>query len=1179
MAWTDEQIYAINARNSNLLVSAAAGSGKTAVLVERIIRRVMDENNPIDIDSILVVTFTKAAAGEMKSRIMNAFSEEVKKNPGNRHLIRQLALVENAKISTIDSFCNDIVKNYYNTIDLDPNIRIADKGELSLIMEDVLKELLEEEFTKGNKEFIDFVECFSPGKNVNEISELISKLYKFAQSNPWPKEWLLECKKDYEISTPEEFAKLKMVEYITNHIKTVSAEFADNCKYILELCNEPSGPHEYIPQIENDLKMWTNAAGSDNYFDVLNALNIPFDKLSKSSKSDKDLRDEAQSIRKVYKEYHKNLIEEFDSDIEVLLDEMKYVRPYINVLINLTLEFSKRYLSAKQARNIGDFSDIAHYALDILMRKEGEEIIYSEVADELANEYVELYIDEYQDSNLVQEYLLNAISKERYGTPNIFMVGDVKQSIYRFRMARPELFMEKYDSYSPYSDNSHSKYNKIELHKNFRSRSTVLLSINDVFKKAMQKSIGGIDYTDEVSLNPGAEFTDEFDDRTEFVLAEDKKYRDTSDKIDNIEATAHIAAMKIKELMNVYDELNYKDFVILLRSDSKNGPIYASVLSDHGIPCVYKSSTGYFSAYEVANVLDLLNVIDNPRQEIPLAGVMRSYFAYFSLDEMATIKGRKRKTELYDCVVKYSLNDNPLGNKCRNLLDLINRYREKVGIYSIRDILSDIIYNTGYYDYISAIPGGSLKVTNLDMLIEKASEFEHTSYLGLFNFLRYIEKIQKYDVDYGEGGMSESDINQVRIMSIHKSKGLEFPVVILGDIGKSFNIEDTKNNIIFDSIYGIGMNRVDLKYRTRRDTTYKRMIIKKMIIDTIGEELRLLYVAMTRAVKKLILIGVDKAEGSMSEWERVGQAEKLDVSYLMKNRKYSSILAPGAVNNQNFIVSFYSRQYIGELMKKPYMEQIETVRDGFKEIESMETDALIYDDIKRIMEYKYPYCNILELKSKYSVSDLKHQAMEESELLEEQYKLVVPEKRIPAFIAEEEKEHGGILRGNAYHKVFEILDYSIESTIEAVNTFLDGLCDNGRLSMEYRELINPKKIVTFLNSTLGLNMKEAYIEGKLYREQPFIMEVTANEIDSEYPEDEKVLIQGIVDAFYIKDEGVCVIDYKTDSVPYENGEEILIERYKRQLKLYEYALNRILPYKVNKTTIYSVSLNKEVEII
>ena len=1172
MAWTNDQINAINARNSNLLVSAAAGSGKTAVLVERIINRVLDKENPIDIDSILVVTFTKLAAGEMRSRIANAFENCLKEEPGNRQLIRQLALVENAKISTIDSFCNDVVKNYYNTIDLDPNIRIADEAELTLIKEDVMAELIEEKFTKGDKEFLDFVEAYISGKDIRKLAETIDDLYRFSQSNPWPKEWLLDCYKPYEIQTKEEFENLPIVLYMADHFREQCKDMMEVCEYAIELCQETGGPIEYVPALRSDYDMWKAASEKVKYFDIINALKIPFKGFDRTKSTNKDT---VKDIREDYKKIHKKMVGAVPDDMDKLMAELHLHLPYVKTLVELTIEFSDKYLLAKQKKNIADFSDMSHYALDILVKKENGKLVHTEVADELSEGFEEIYIDEYQDSNLVQEYLLTAVSKVRFGTPNIFMVGDVKQSIYKFRMARPEIFMEKYDSYDSYEENSDSMYKKIELHKNFRSRENVLESINDVFKITMRKAVGGIDYTEDVRLNVGGEFPANQDDKTELIIATDEDIKKIKLKKDD--APAHLAANRIKALMAENDKLRYKDFVILLRSDSEAGVIYSNILAGYGIPSSIDSMAGYFSTPEVVKVLNLLNVIDNPRQEIPLAGLMRSYFAYFSVEELATIKGKKRKTELYDCVVKYAANDNPLGKKCSALLDFIQSYREKIGVYSIHEVVSDIIYDTGYYDYVSATPGGEQKKNNLDLLVEKASKYEKTSFLGLFNFLRYIEKVKKYDVDKSESA-KDDEADKVRIMSIHKSKGLEFPIVIIGNIGKEYNLNDLKSTILYDNTYGIGMDIVNLTGRIKKNSGYKNLLTEKIRIDSIGEELRILYVAMTRAVNKLILVGTEK-EAKINEWEYAIKSDKFDIASIKSNITYASIVGPCAYNNTRFNIIFKKAEDIKKIMEADFVKNVKKLSKNFETISEMETDEKLFDAFKAIIEYEYPYDKILALKTKYAVSDLKHKAMEESEALEERFKLSEPRKAIPDFISKDGEINGGIVRGNAYHKVLEILDYGIEATLDGINEFLDLAVINNRLTEEYRELIDADKILKFLETPLGHNMKNAFLTNKLFREQPFIMEVGANEVAQEFPEEEKVLVQGIVDAFYITEDGVYIVDYKTDAVSKENGEEVLIERYKKQLQLYEYALNKVLQVPVKGISLYSIALNKEVHII
>lgn len=1175
MAWTKDQQNAIDARNCNLLVSAAAGSGKTAVLIERIIKRVTDSNNPIDIDSIVVVTFTRAAAQEMKTRLGRAFENALSANPGNRHLIKQISLVDNARITTIDSFCTYILRNYYNSINLEPDFRVAEEGELNLIKEDVLSEILEERFIECEKDFLDFIEAFAPGKSVDKISELVFNLHRYAQSNPWPLEWLLECEKLYQVDTVEEYEKLDVVKGIVDYIHGVCTECANECDYMIELCNEMSGPVEYVPAIESDKNMWMKCCECDTLNEISQVLSIGFAKLATSRKSDKELRDKIQAVRKNMKARREKLVNKFCMDMVEQLKQLKNSSKYARVYLELVKEFTIRYQEYKQSKNIVDFSDVEHYALNILIQRDNGECHYTDVADELATSFNEIYIDEYQDSNLVQEYILNAVSKERFGTTNTFMVGDVKQSIYKFRMARPQLFMSKYDTYANYSSDGDDKYYKIELHKNFRSRENVLESINDVFNKIMHKNLGGIEYTDDVRLNCGMEFDDESDSITELIITDEKDLKDND--IDKQEACAHLAADRIKQMMSENPKLRYRDFVILLRSDKIGGPVYSSVLASHDIPSIYASTTGYFTAYEVVNVLDFLSVIDNPRQEIPLAGLMRSYFAYFDAEELATIKGRRRRTELYDCVCDYAHKDDELGLKCAQFVEMIDKYRKIAGIYTISEIISKIVYESGYYDYVGAMIGGKAKKANLDMLVQKATDFESTSYSGLFNFLRYIEKLQKYDVDYGEGQTDSDEDDLVRIMSIHKSKGLEFPVVIIGDFGKRYNLSDSKDSIVYDSDFGIGMDYVDIEHRTKETVVYKNMIAHKITADAIGEELRILYVAMTRAVDKLIMIGNTGVERSQEKWEHASEADAIDMTYLVENTNYLNIVAPCAVSNSRYDIVYKTSAEVRQIMLDATEEFYEDISDNFDKIDKNDMDAVVYQQIKDMLEYTYPYCNILSLKSKYSVSDLKHAAMEESEVPEARIELPEREKVIPSFIQDKEKV-SGVFRGNAYHKVFELLDYGRVADSGEIKKQLEELVELQKLPKEYYDLIDGYKFVKFMETELGRNMQKAYIKQLLYREQPFIMEVGANEVGQDFPADEKVLIQGIIDAFYIEDDEVFIVDYKTDRVPKENGEQILIERYKKQLELYCGAIKQITGMNVRDCYIYSVALNKAISI-
>lgn len=1173
MGWTDEQLKAIDFRGGNLLVSAAAGSGKTAVLVERIVKRVTEPDSRESIDSIVVVTFTKAAAEEMKTRLGRAFEELVAKNPNDSHLIKQLSLVDNAKITTIDSFCTYILRNYYNTIGFDPAFRVADNGELSLMKSDVFERIVEARFEKGDNGFRDFVESFAPGKGIGRLSEIVFGLYSYAQSNPWPEEWLDKCLAAYAVDSADEYERLPVVRDTVEYIKEICAECADEYNTALKLCDEPSGPAGYKERLETERDLFITASAENSLRGLGNALSFGYDKLPRATGVDSEIKDRVKAIRDAVKKRHLSVCEKYLADIEEQYGKLCECRPHAEVVINLTKEFAHEYRSFKTEKNVVDFADIEHYALDILIERTDGEIHYTAVADELAREFGEIYIDEYQDSNLVQEYILGAVSRERFGEPNTFMVGDVKQSIYKFRMAKPELFMHKYATYSPDGD----KYAKVELHRNFRSRANVLECVNDIFYMSMKKGVGGIDYTDDVRLNYGGDFAEDFDDTTEIIMA-DKT--DSYSTVDNAEIYAHMAAGRIRELMRENPGLSYRDIVILLRGDKKTGPVYASVLANYDIPCVYESSTGYFDTYEIKCIMDMLRIIDNPRQEIALAGVMHSYFAYFTAEELAQIKGRRRKTELYDCVKKYSEREDGLAAKCRDLLAMLEEYRAKSRTEAIRDLISELIYNTGYYDYIGTMGVGSARCANLDMLVQKAREFGQTSYSGLFNFLRYIDKIQKYDVDYGDARtVSEAD-DVVRIMSIHKSKGLEFSVVIIGGTSQEYNLRDTSAALIYDSTFGIGMSRVDLKRRVRENIAYKNMIARRMANDSIGEELRILYVAMTRAESKLILLGIG---GRMAEsrWNRVRDMGHMNMAYIAESKSYMDIIMPCAlqpVKNGRFQVGYVSVKELMEGAMEPIAGRAASYAETIKKLLDGKPDEDAYNAVCSIFEYQYPYRDVLTLRTKYSVSDLKHRAMEENEELEA--KVVPPDmnKPVPRFIKEPDAVSGTFM-GNAYHKVFELLDYGVTDDAHSVGLQLDGWVADGRIGEDYRSLIDCGKFEEFIATDLGQSMKAAAARGELFRERPFAMEVGADAIDAAYSPDEKVLVQGIIDAFYFDGDKVFVVDYKTDRVPHgADGEKILADRYRRQLELYCDAIRKVTGRDVGGCYIYSVSLGRAIEL-
>ncbi len=1171
--WTSEQQTAIYERNCNLLVSAAAGSGKTAVLVERIVSRVFDEQNPVDIDRIVIVTFTKSAAGEMKERLTKRFEDILKADCGNRRAIRQIALINHAKITTIDSFCSYILKNYYNTIGYEPSYRIADKGETELIKEDVYNELLEERLKNNDENLITAINSLTQGKSIAPFFDIIKKLYDASESHPWPKEWLSDCAKLYDIDNEDELNASPVIEYLFSYIKELLNEMSQSYDNLIELCEDPglSGVRDVLC---DDKSKVTRLLECNSFTELNNNADKNFRTKPRAGKgTDKELSDYITAERNSLKKEITEIIDLYCCyPYEDIIDEVACVRTSITAVVDFTIEFADRYREAKEERQIAEFSDVAHRALEILVSKEGKTEKYTHVADELSELYDEIYIDEYQDSNYVQEKILNAVSRCRFGCNNIFMVGDVKQSIYRFRMARPEIFIDKYNTYTE----EQSPERKIELHKNFRSTVNVINSVNDIFRRIMKKSVGNIEYNDDAALNYGGNIKDEINTDTDICMyvKESDDYNDDSKGIIN----AEIAAMRIKEIMAENEKLTYKDFVILLRSGKDAGPEYVDTLGNMGIPADYASTTGYFSAYEVRLIIDVLKVIDNERQEIPLLAVMKSYFAGFTANEMALIKGNRRKKNYYDCLCEFSKGDGETAKKCRKFINFIGEYRKKAGVMTIRELVSELIYSTGYYDYVGFLLNGSRRKMNINMFILQAEKFEKTSFSGLFNFVRYIDKIRNYDVDFGESGNAGNDNNYVRIMTIHQSKGLQFPVVILGNSDKRFNEEDLKSKIIIDEDFGISMDYVDLKSRRKQKFLFKEIMKKKCEREGTGEEIRLLYVALTRAVQKLVVTGVVSSK-KYEEFTSGIDRRIIDMKFILGNKNYSSLIL-GALQSDELCGKYnyicYDNELLTDNVKDAVKEDLTDINELLRRAFSGRKDT---EQVKNTVEYIYPHKEIKNLKSKYSVSEIKHMSMEENE--DEASKVIAPErtKVVPRFRKGVDEEVKGTLRGTAYHRFFEILNYDCCKDYNSIEEYLKTSVAAGKISEEYAGLINLKRFEEFLQTDLGKRMGSAYKKGLLFREQPFIMELGADMIDKEYPSDEKILVQGIVDAFFFEDDKVYIVDYKTDRVEQgKAGEKALVERYHKQLELYADTISRVTGKETGGCYIYSTCLKKEILI-
>lgn len=1291
MTWTKDQQKVIDSRRRNLLVSAAAGSGKTAVLVERIVAMITEEEHPVDLNRLLVMTFTNAAAAEMRERIGRAVTEKLKEDPENPRLRLQAALVPHAQIQTIDSFCLSLIRNHYAGLDIDPAFRVGDEGELTLLKADVMAELLEDRYEKGEESFVRFVETYGGGKTDQGIEEVIDQVYRFCVSHPWPRQWLDQCRREFLPEEMEHLEEKAWVGFLLQDVRRQMEEFARQLEEVIQVCEEEGGPESYLPAIKSDRELVLSIGASKSLSQLQSSLSLAsFGRLSAARKKDIDpaKKEFAAGVRDRVKKAVSKCREQYAAQtMEEIREGMAGCAPAVNMLIDLAEEFLDRYQQAKRERNLVDFGDLEHFALEILY-KEGQPSL---VADELSRGYEEILVDEYQDSNSVQEALIFALSGERFGRPNVFMVGDVKQSIYRFRQARPELFLEKYKTYT-LEDGLHQK---IELQRNFRSRSQVLESINQVFYQIMTESLGGIRYTQETALYGGADFPalpeeevlggavrleskeevsestvrleseEEVSEgavrldleeqglgdkgkwsrplpyQTELLVTDtgskelsalDEEARDFTSR----EIEVKLAVRKIRELTDErtgllvwdkdrkeYRRARYGDIVILLRSLSGWAEIFVNGLMNEGIPAYAQSQAGYFDTTEVETILSLLAVIDNPIQDIPLAAVMRSSFVGMSDEELAWMMANFKRTaekgqdrgiygawrlwmkEMDEGEEGAEENRNAgrvrdaeegrnagrereqeISRKLQKLQELLGHFRHLADILPIHQLLERIYQETGYYAYVSAMPAGETRQANLDLLIEKAAAYESTSYQGLFHFIRYVERLKKVETDFGEAAVAGTQEKTVRIMSIHKSKGLEFPIVILAGMGKKFNKQDAYSRLLIDPDLGVGADFLDLEQRLKSVTLKKQVLKRRLELEGLGEELRVLYVAMTRAKEKLILTATDlHLENKLEKWkiETDTQGKMIVQSQPIKALPYTFLTGAGSCLDWVLMsLAGASRSVEGRVIPaasivgQEVMQQME--KQGFKDFLLSQPQDMVYDEAyrKRLVEalhFSYPYQADTRLYAMMSVSELKRRSQEME--IDEAAKLFPEEQE-----AETEQEPfremlgkaGGADRGTAYHRALELTLGEEFSSFRDVARRLDELAEEGRMLKEARKMVNAKVLWAFFQSPLGLRMIQAQREGRLHKEQQFMIGIPAKEMglaDS----DELVLVQGMIDAYMEEEDGLVLVDYKTD---YVERKEELVERYHVQMEYYIRALEQVTEKKVKEAVIYSLRLGEEI---
>ena len=1308
--WTTEQMQAIKLKGANILVSAAAGSGKTSVLVERIVNKII--NDGVDIDKILVVTFTNAAASEMRQRLMDAIYKKIDENPNDDNLQRQLMLINKANISTIHSFCLNVIRNNFFEIGISNNFRVADSTEIEIMKQEVIEDIFDNEYESQNEDFTKLLEKYASYNDDAKLKELILRIYEFIQSDPFPDKWLQNAVESYNIRYEEKsnIENVKLEEVLpkdeaslqkSNETKIVSdfsktdwgriivdkaKETLEDCKINLESAIQEVDTYpnliDFISVLKTDLHDIeqilisnlscdnaekteqislldenSNEKNQNNIWDKLyQDLNSKewqtWPRKSKMSEEEKEAKERAKAIRDLAKANFIEIQKLVRTNSKETVSDINEMHTTLKAIQNLVLKFEKEFAKRKREKNIVDFNDIEHLALKILVDDDGNPTETAKKYD-----FNEIEIDEYQDSNSVQEYILNSVSNGH----NIFMVGDVKQSIYKFRQANPKLFMGKYNEYSlPKSkDNGENQIKaddteeqndnltdfinenrdvnqntKILLYKNFRSRKNILDITNLVFNNIMSKKLGEIEYTEEEALNLGASFDEpNIDCETELNIIEtndeickmknnvtDLDFESNVNNANSIENTenedyevienaaleARLVAKKIKELNKAGQP--YKNMTILLRSPKSVASIYEKELMDEGIPVFSDITTEYLNTIEIDTVMSLLKIIDNPLQDIPFVTVLRSEIGGFTDNELIEIRLVDRNISYYRAFEKAKDSNDirpELKEKINQFINLLKELKEEEKTKPLDELIWDIYNKTGYYHYVGLMPDGTLRQANLKKLFEKAREYEKISLKGLFNFILFMEKVGTSSGSIDSARIIGENDDVVRIMSIHKSKGLEFPIVFLCNANKKFNLKDMNEKIVLDNNLGIGANYIvdGIEF----PTIAKDAIKIKANKEAISEEMRVLYVALTRAKEKLIIVGTsDNVEKKLGEkvdeinkYYKFTKPEKLNPKLIEKYKTYLDWIELVYKYNDNPFMKLSiinKSELMAEAQSKEQEETRKHKAEIIKEINEHRINKEEYEKINQMLNYTYKFEKDVELPTKTSVTALKVlinsikgstkinneinklnetvnlSNFEEADLgLNNEETNSTAKRKVPTFA--QDKKLSGARRGTIVHLILSKI--TNEKNMDEVNNLIEKLLAKNTITEEEKSLIDMNIIKNYLNSELYNEILQAK---EIYREIPFYLNINSGEIYEKT--NEPILVQGVIDIYYIsKNDELVLVDYKTDYIKEkETGKEELTQKYKSQLDLYKRALEKALKRKVDKAYIYSTSLNECIEV-
>lgn len=1235
--WTDDQWKAVVSSGRDILVAAAAGSGKTAVLVERMIHKIVNEH--VDVDRLLVVTFTNASAAEMRHRIGEALEKTLEAKPASLHLRRQLSLLNRASISTIHSFCLEVIRKYYYLIDIDPSFRIADTTETQLMQEEVLETLFEEEYGKeGNEPFFDLVDRFTNDRNDVALQKLILDLYDFSRANPSPADWLDAMVGLYKTANVQSLDELPFIQLLKEDTLLQLEGAKALLEKALDVCREPGGPAPRAVNIEEDLEMVMQFSGAlhhswEEAYSIAPTITFGRAKSCRGDEYDPALLEKWTKLRDKAKKAINKITEElFSRNPSSYLKDLQELAPVMKTLVYVVNRYGELFSEMKQEKGLVDFSDLEHLCLDVLgQRDESGQLQRTEAAWRYQSYFKEVLVDEYQDTNMVQEAILKLVTKDEEETGNMFMVGDVKQSIYRFRLAEPFLFLSKYKRFTV---EGKSTGQKIDLNRNFRSRKEVLHATNFVFKQIMGEKVGEIVYDEDAELKWGAKDYEEHDNtETELLLInrstdeEENEEEDTDEvsttfnkaELETAQAEAKLIAKKIKELVQsqypIYDRdakrmrpIKFRDCVILLRS-MPWAPQFLEEFKQEGIPLYANLSTGYFEATEVAIMLSLLKVIDNPYQDIPLASVLRSPIVGLDSNDLAVIRIQQKRGTYFEALMKFhresaaTKEEEALKDRVAHFLSQLQNWRTLAREGGLSELIWQVYKDTNFYDFVGGMPGGKQRQANLRALYDRSRQYESTSFRGLFRFLRFIERMQDRGEDLGAARALGEQEDVVRLMTIHSSKGLEFPIVFVAGLSKQFNMMDLNSGYLLDKEFGLASRYVNPKLRITYPTILQLAMKRKGRAQLLAEEMRVLYVALTRAKEKLYLVGTLKdLNKSLDSWnEHANTPGWLLPDFARAQAKsYMDWVGPAFIRHKDAeSLRTDSSKIPADILEHPakWKVTIMSIQELLKEIEEekQEEQALTQlvmeggpvpiesdekEKVKEHLQWEYPFLQASQVRSKQSVSELKR--LKEPEDPYADQALSPTKMRFfldrPKFMQNKKLTPAEI--GTAVHAVMQHVKVTEGTETEIHNQIL-AMVQNELISKEQAEVVDVSSILAFFRTEIGQRLQNATT---IYKEVPFSYALQADELYKDNKlSGETVLMQGVVDCLFEDDRGIVLLDYKTDTITgrfteKDDIETTLIKRYEQQLAYYKQAVENIWKKEISEVYLYFFDGNRLIKV-